>query len=99
MNLVDGIIFLILAWGAFRGFSRGLIAANNRPSIFCWSSVGRLGSFNILLMSLPMGDWVGSLISSALYPFLSNQSFKSLHCVVLPAPSIPSIQIYIESNI
>lgn len=26
MNMVDGIIFLVLAWGAYRGFSRGLIA-------------------------------------------------------------------------
>ncbi|MGB4504570.1 MAG: CvpA family protein [Syntrophaceticus sp.] len=26
MNLVDGIFFLVLAWGAYRGFSRGLIS-------------------------------------------------------------------------
>ena len=26
MNLVDGIFFIVLAWGAFRGFSRGLIS-------------------------------------------------------------------------
>ena len=26
MNLVDGIFFIVLAWGAYRGFSRGLIS-------------------------------------------------------------------------
>lgn len=54
MNLVDGIFFLVLAWGAFRGFSRGLISMVCRFAGFL-TGVWLAGRYYI-----PVADFLGS---------------------------------------
>jgi uncharacterized membrane protein required for colicin V production len=54
MNLVDGIFFLVLAWGAFRGFSRGLISMVCRFAGFL-AGVWLAGRYYI-----PVADFLGN---------------------------------------
>jgi len=72
MNLVDGFFFLILAWGAFRGFSRGLIA------MVCHFAGFLVGIWLAGLYYIPLAKFLGvrlglkGLLSKALLPLCAG---------------------------
>lgn len=72
MNLVDGIFFLVLAWGAYKGFSRGLI------SMVC-RFAGFLGGVWLAgLYYIPVAKFLGirlglkELLTKILIPFCAG---------------------------
>jgi len=81
MNLVDGIIFLVLAWGAFRGFSRGLIA------MICSLAGLLIGVWLAGIYYIPLAHFLGNnlglkkLFTNIFIPF----------CAGGPAEGIPEV--------
>jgi uncharacterized membrane protein required for colicin V production len=72
MNLVDGIIFLVLAWGALRGFSRGLI------SMACSLAGLLIGVWLAGSYYIPLADFLGvnlglkKLLTNIFIPFCAG---------------------------
>ncbi|HHV34691.1 MAG TPA: CvpA family protein [Syntrophomonadaceae bacterium] len=72
MNLVDGIFFIVLAWGAYRGFSRGLI------SMICRFGGFLVGVWLAGLYYIPVAKFLGTrlglkeLLTKIFIPFCAG---------------------------
>jgi len=82
VNLVDGIFFLILAWGAYRGFSRGLI------SMVCRFGGFLVGVWMAGLYYIPVAKFLGTRLG---LKELLTKIFIPLCAGGAPAGSFPKI--------